>query len=123
MRAILALAAIPFVLACTPLEQCQRAAQSPLRATERAIVRVAGNIDRGYAIHKRQVRVDVPKSCTNKDGEKYTCWQSDWEWEETPVSIDVAAEKEKLAGLNARRAELARGVAQQLSACSAAHPS
>ena len=106
----------------TPQQSCISQARGAVSSINRQIAVAEGNIARGYAIHKDWAKYTYVGVCTNSEGGEFPCEKSDRRWEETPVAIDVAEERRKVAGLkqrlNAVRAQAEAAVAQ----CQATHP-
>jgi len=96
----LALPALALIAACaTPQEQCINTASNEVRTMQKAISKTEGNIARGYAIHRSQEPYQVTDICYNKDKKPYPCFHTQYRTIETPVTINVAEERRKLAAL------------------------
>ena len=126
----LSVAALAALVACgTPQEQCISRNTRDLRTVDRLIVETQGNLQRGYAletvtrwedywgtcIEAEEVNgrvIAVPRSCLREYS--YT--------EQRPKAIDLKAEAQKLEGLKAKRAELARAAAPLIEQCKAEYP-
>ena len=118
-------ALLPLLLtlaACaTPQEVCVNRALAEVRAIEFRIATVSRNIDRGYAVHRsRNPRVGVV-ACSGGDNFRICQKISDGP-RETPVAIDVADERRKLAELQARLADARARAAANVAACRVANP-
>ncbi len=103
MLKYLALPALAILAACaTPQEQCINTASSQVRNMQALISTTQGNIARGYAIHQSQEPYEAINTCYDKDKKPYTCFHTEYRTVETPVTIDVAEERRKLAQLKRR---------------------
>ena len=103
MLKYLALPALAILAACaTPQEQCINTASSQVRTMQSLINTTEGNIARGYAIHRSQEPYEVLDVCYDADGKAYSCFHTEYRTKETPVAIDVAEERRKLAQLKRR---------------------
>lgn len=116
-------AALAFLAACaTPQEACISQAQREVRSLETRIETAAGNIDRGYAIHRQTVPYTYVSVCYTDTGEAYQCEQNGTRVEETPVSIDLTEERAKLARLRAALPGAKRAAEAQIATCRATYP-
>lgn len=124
------LSALLFLTACgTPQEQCLNRNTRDLRTVDRLITETQGNLDRGYAYEDITVYRDVwvycdrpavpegqpappPRMCLDEQAETVT----------RPKAIDLAAEATKLAGLVAKRRQLARAAEPAIARCKAEFP-
>ena len=103
MLKYLALPALAILAACaTPQEQCINTASSQVRTMQALINTTQGNIARGYAIHSSQEPYEVIDVCYDADDNPYNCFHTEYRTKETPVAIDVAEERRKLAQLKRR---------------------
>lgn len=128
---LLALAALA---ACgTPQEQCIAKNTRDLRVLDRLITETQGNLARGYAFvdvettHTRWVRCEAPTVDTLPDGTVHRdpgrmCLDDITVTERRPVSIDLGAEKAKLASMQKKRTELAKAAVPVIDACKRAYP-
>ncbi len=99
---------LPLAGCSTPLEQCVSRSTKNLQAVDNLIASTQANIDRGYALNNRpQVNVGL-QLCTSPSANFHFCTGTQTGLKQTPVAIDVAAERRKLAELKARRAVLKR---------------
>lgn len=126
---------IALLAACgTPQEQCIARVTRDARVVERLIAETTGNLQRGFAYEQvtvyRPVRVvcDYIEYPAPADGSptppptpRY-CWDEREYTEERPRAIDPADERAKLAGLQARRAALAKSTAAPIAQCRAQFP-
>lgn len=92
----------------TPLEQCVTRSTKNLQAVDNLIASTQANIDRGYALDSRpQVSLGL-RLCSSPSANFHFCTGTETGPKQTPVAIDMAAERRKLAELKARRAVLKR---------------
>ena len=135
-KPILILPTFALLAACgTPQEQCIARETRDLRVVDRLIAEAEGNLGRGYAFEdvviSRTVWVTCaplpvpppvegapvpppvnPRLCLDDRDETIT----------RPVAIDLAAEQSKLAGLKAKRKQLATAGDRSIAACRKAYP-
>jgi hypothetical protein len=127
MRKILVLLPLLALVACaTPREACINDATRELRTVDQLIAQTQGNINRGYAIAEVQDVRTIRTRCTgtNPDGTTFTfpCQQTETVDRQQPVTIDIAAERAKLAQLRQQKTALERQSQATVQACIAAHP-
>ena len=97
------LPALILIAACaTPQEQCINTASNEVRTIRSGISTAQGNIGRGYAIHRSTESYQVPDICHDSNKKPYRCFETEYRTVETPVSINVAEERRKLAALQKR---------------------
>ena len=113
---------LPLAACATPFEQCVARNSKEMRVVDDLIAVTAGNIERGYAIDARNSFTAGLQLCTSPSANVHFCTATRSAPKKTPVAIDLAAERRKLAQLKARRAELQRQSEQKIAACRAAHP-
>lgn len=120
---LVSLCALSTLAACaTPLERCLNTATSRVEHLQSAIDTADTNISRGYAIHRYQEPVVVPKDCHDEHGRWYRCDETEYHTVEVPVDIDIRAEREKRDGLR-RDLHAARALAtRQSDQCFATYP-
>ena len=112
----------------TPQEQCISLGTRDLQVLDRLIRETEGNISRGYAYAEQTVYVPMWLDCTPRPTEAVPAPAPEMCLEEVPrttrkaVAIDLAAEKAKLAGMKAKRAELARAAQPVIAQCKAKYP-
>ncbi len=106
----------------TPQQRCISDASKTMRTAERNAKRIEGNIARGYAIHRQTVLVPVSDICEDAKGNSYVCVDHDHQTVETPVAIDVAEERRKLAGLRKIIQQEQPKVARATKSCIAQFP-
>ncbi len=115
--------ALAFLAACaTPQEACISQAQSEVRSIRNQISTAEGNISRGYAIHRQTVPYTYVSVCYTEAGESYQCEETGTRVEETPVAIDIAQERIKLAELRARLPAAQRRADAQVEQCRLTYP-
>ena len=117
----------PFALlalaACTtPLQQCLSQARAQQSALSAQIQTAQGNINRGYAIHTQSVPYTYVGVCYADDGSSYSCEQNGTRTEETPVAIDVAEERRKLAQLKRDLAAITPAADAAAAQCQLQYP-
>ena len=110
----------------TPREACLNDADRELRAIDRDRARIETDLARGYAVvvttDERLVRTTCPVTDDDGDVVFVPCTERETIRDETPIPIDAAEARRRLAELRAARpgaaarAERARGV------CIATHP-
>ncbi len=117
------LACLTLVSACsTPLENCISNAQSNYNATYRAIQVAQENVARGYAINRQRVPYQTTGICYNYTIGNYSCMQTDYRTEETPVSIDVNEERQKIKEYSAALPSLQRQAGAATAQCQQTYP-
>jgi hypothetical protein len=118
MLKYLTLPALAILAACaTPQEQCINTASNQVRTMQTLINTTEGNIARGYAIHRSQEPYEVIDVCYDTDGKSYNCFHTEYRTKETPVTIDVAEERRKLAQLKRRLPAEKRKMDAAISNC------
>lgn len=121
--ALLLVAALPLLAACgDPRDRCVREATSELRTVEALIAETETNIARGFTVVREpgvRTRLDL---CIAPSDPFLFCTGTEPTVRERPVAVDRAAERRKLATLQARRAELQAQTRRALAACEARHP-
>lgn len=115
---LVAPAALALLAACaTPQEACISQARADVSTLEARIATARGNIERGYAIHRQSVPYTYVDTCFDDAGATYQCEQNATRIEETPVAIDVAEERAKLARLQARLPALSAEAQARIAQC------
>ncbi len=123
MKHLAILPALALLAACaTPQEQCINTATNEVRAINSAISTAKGNIARGYAIHRSTQSFEVPTVCYDAEKKPYKCYEFDTRTVETPVSINVAEERRKLASLQKRMPAATRKMKAGVASCRAQFP-
>jgi hypothetical protein len=121
---------LALLAACgTPQEQCIARETRDLRTLDRLIAETQGNIDRGYALVEVQVERDrwvlcpAPPPVEGEPAAKPRMCLDDYVDTETqPKAINLREEADKLSGMKAKRAVLAKAAERQIAACRAANP-
>ena len=108
LKTCAALSAPALLVACaTPLESCLSDADRELRRVDRAIAEAEGNIARGFRIVTTTDRRRVSTTCprTNDEGRVVLipCTETETIRDETPIPIDFAEERRRLAALRSQR--------------------
>lgn len=122
----LALSAL--LAACaTPRQQCISNATSEVRQVRNALLTAQENVARGYAIHKQSVPYTVQRICYRIDpatsaSVPYPCPQTAYRIQTTPVAIDVAQERVKIAEYKRILPRLAATAETKVRQCEAAFP-
>ncbi len=108
---------IPLAGCSTSLEQCVSRSTKDLRVVEDLIASTETNIKRGYALDTRaQVSVGL-QLCTSPSANFHFCTATQTSPRQTPVAIDLKAERRKLAELRAKRVALKRQADLDARAC------
>ncbi|WP_372893350.1 hypothetical protein [Rhodosalinus sp.] len=121
-RALICLGLAAALAACSPRDLCIANARAELRTLDRLIAETRATVDRGYAIEERTVPEEVFTRCRDADGDLRPCWVTVPRTERRPVTVDIAAERRKLAQLEDRRAQEAAAAAARIRACAARYP-
>lgn len=123
------LAALALLAACgTPQEQCVNRNTRDLRTVDRLIAETEGNLKRGYAYETVTVTEDYWDYCPQPPlpdappPKPRLCLQERETTERRAVAIDLDAEQRKLAGLKAKRVDLARQAEPFIAQCKAEYP-
>lgn len=118
-----ALPALALLAACaTPQEQCINTASNTVRTLKTNISTAQGNIARGYAIYRSQESYEVPDICYDKDKKPYRCYNTLYRTIQTPVAIDVADERRKLADYKRRLPAATRQMNTDVASCRVQYP-
>ena len=123
-----ALVLVPLIAGCsTPLEKCVASASGNYWALNNAISTTQGNITRGYAEHKSSVPYTVQQTCYRTDPYTYamvpySCPQTHYRTQITPVAIDVAQERVKLAGYKGLLPKFTAQANAGIKQCEAQYP-
>lgn len=134
-RPALALTLLPLLLSCgTPQERCIARETRDLRAVDRQIAEAEGNLARGYALVEVTVYEDYWSTCLVRpdtppvegapppEPVSKPCLKERAVRETRAKAIDLVAERQRLAGLEAERKVLARAAATAVDRCRAAFP-
>ncbi|WP_333713073.1 hypothetical protein [Yoonia sp.] len=127
MRLALILLPLAAVAACaTPREQCVNAAMRDSRVLSALITETEGNLARGYALKTETDIRTVSRSCQGRTSEgttfRFPCDETVTVDRTVPVSIDLNAERAKLASLRERLATEQAAANAAVSQCIAIHP-
>ncbi|QCO56337.1 hypothetical protein EOK75_11705 [Pseudorhodobacter turbinis] len=131
MRKLILISTLALLAGCgTPQERCIAGATRDLRIVDRLIGETDRNLERGYALEDvvrtrtRWVMCRPPKAATkDKEAEPARMCMRDSSYTVTrPKAINLAEEREKLAELEKKRAELLRSAAREVAGCKIAHP-
>ncbi len=97
MKSFYILPILVLLAACsTPLEQCINDSSKEYHALMAKIKKSEENISRGYAIHSASVPYTYQGTCYNEYIGSYSCPQTGYRVQETPVEIDISQERAKL---------------------------
>lgn len=129
MKRIVCLSLAMLAACGTPQEQCIARETRDLRVLDRLIAQTQGNIDRGYAlvevevVRDRWVLCQAPLPVEGEPAARPRMCLDDYvETETRPKAINLAAEADKLSGMRAKRAGLAKAAERQTAACRATYP-
>ena len=123
MKHFALLPALAILAACaTPQEQCINTASNEVRGMQKLISTTEGNISRGYAIYSRVESYEVANICFDAAKKPYRCFETDFRTVRTPVSINIAEERRKLANLKKRLPAAARKMNTGVANCRAQFP-
>ncbi len=115
--------ALSALAACaTPLERCLNTANGEVKHLQGAISTAEANISRGYALHRTQETIVVPKHCFTEKGRRYRCDETEYHTIEIPVDIDISAERAKRDRLRRDLRSARAAASRQSDQCFAAHP-
>ena len=112
----------------TPQERCISSVTRDLRVVDQLISETDANLRRGYGLQDVTVFHDVWTFCPvapiagQPPPVPQMCWDSQPETIQRPVALDLGAEQNKLAGLVAKRKELAAAAAPMIAQCQAQYP-
>jgi hypothetical protein len=121
-RAIALLLLLPLLAACaSPRERCIADAGRELAVLDRLIAETRATLSRGYALREEDRPVSYYTWCAGESGKAVWCRQVDIRTERVPVAVDMAAERRKLADLEARRTAEAARAAAAIRRCEAAY--
>ncbi|MCL3883414.1 hypothetical protein [Marivita sp. GX14005] len=124
---LLALTALGIAGCATPREQCISQANEQYRTAEAALATAQTNIARGYALHSQSVPYTVQNTCYRDDPNSdvmipYSCPSTQYRTETTPVPIDAANERQKVAEYRKILPQLRRQAAAGVQSCIAQYP-
>ena len=125
----LVLLALALLAACgTPQERCIAANTRELRTVDRLIAETEGNLERGYAYETVTISESYWDYCQQPQipGQPPVpprlCLKERDFTKRQPKAIDLEAEARVLAGLQAKRVELARLAEDVIAQCKAEYP-
>lgn len=122
-RVALSVVVLSVLSACaTPQQQCIHTVSAEARALQAQIRETQATVARGYAVHKQTVPYTSTNVCYNKEKQPFLCPQTQFKRIETPVTVDIAAEKAKLAQLKTRFAKVQRKALSGIEACKKTYP-
>lgn len=106
----------------SPLQQCLDSATSEHDAILFGMTEAQMNITRGYAVHKQTVPYTYTGSCYDYYIGTYSCPQTGYRTQETPVSINPVEERKKLANLKRAEPAARKRAEQGALQCHASFP-
>lgn len=125
------LGALALLAACgTPQEQCIRQGTRDLTVLDRLIAESKATLQRGYALREvetsslqwRPCGHPRPRGPGKPPAPPPMCMVEVPQWTTKPVSVDLRAEKAKLASMEAKRQELAKAAEPHIRSCRAQFP-
>lgn len=127
MYSLAVLAAAVLSGCATPKQQCISDATRQLRSVESALVTAQGNVDRGYALHTQRVPYTVGRICYDTHPRThalipYSCPVTQYRTQTTPVAINVAEERRKVAEYRQMLPQLRQQANARVQACNAQFP-
>lgn len=128
IRTAISISLFGVIAGCTtPLEQCNATATQEYRTIVAAVNEAQDNVTRGYAVHTTSVPYTVHQTCYRNDPVTfalipYSCPQTHYRKQSTPVAIDVNQERQKLRRLQAALPELERRAQAGLAQCASQYP-
>ena len=106
----------------TPQQQCIASATADLRTLQAQIKTTESNIARGYALHRQSVPYVRTRICYTPDKRPYYCHRRSHRTIETPVAINIDAERAKLASLKSQLAKAERKAVTGTKTCRQTYP-
>ncbi|PCH70795.1 MAG: hypothetical protein COC12_07900 [Rhodobacteraceae bacterium] len=107
----------------TPKEECLSGATQDYRTVQSLISETNSNIARGYAVHSQSVPYTYQGSCYSYAAATYySCQQTGYRTQQTPVAIDVNAERVKLANYRRLLPQYEAQARAAVSQCNAQFP-
>lgn len=121
------LAAVLLSGCATPKQKCISDATRQLRSVESALETAQGNIARGYAVYTQRVPYTVGRICYNTHPRTnavipYSCPMTQYWTQTTPVAIDVAEERRKVAEYQQMLPQLRQQANARIRQCHAQFP-
>lgn len=105
----------------TPQQQCIARETSDYRALLAQIAEVEATIARGYALHRQTIPYSEARFCKTSSGAVYPCKRTRFHRLETPVTVDISAQRKQLKVLKSKRAKLSPRAQAAIAACRHAH--
>ncbi len=135
-RFALALAPAALLAACaTPQQRCIAEATQNLTVVNQLVAQLELDIERGYGVKQTQVVTPMWRPCYRHDGwiepdhhgrpyfgGPQMCLEDTVRTVNTPVAIDLADAKRKLASLKQKQAELNHQAGPAIAQCQALYP-
>lgn len=117
----------------TPQQRCISEVTRDLRVVDDLIAQTRLNLQRGYGVRERTDVVPDWDWCPNpgwvrgrdgvlRPGPPRMCWDDRVVVRRYPVAIDLAAEQQKLKGLEAKRRDLALQAERDVAECKVLNP-
>lgn len=112
----------------TPQERCINSATRDMRVVDQLIAESMATLARGYALDSQIVTRTDFEDCTPRATAEYPnprpqmCLVEVPQTITKPVAVDLAAEKAKLKGLEAKSAQQSIAAAAAIAACRAQYP-
>ena len=106
----------------TPLQTCISNASVERDVIVQKIAIAQGNIDRGYAVHRQSVPYTYEDECFDANVGSYSCQKTGTRIDETPVTIDVEGERDKLADLQLQLVVANQRVNADMAQCRVLYP-
>lgn len=122
------IAAVTLLSGCaTPRDQCISNATQEYRNAETAMVTAQGNVNRGYALFTERVPYTITSTCYRNHpythvGIPYACPSTQYRTQTTPVPINVAEERKKVAEYQKLLPKLRQQASTQVQQCKAQFP-
>lgn len=118
-RTVFALMFLALAACAAPKQRCISDATEDLRVVNGLIAETRANIERGYAIEREPEPSVGISFCTGRRGNLVLCSQTETDYRDRPVALDLAAEQRKLTSLEQKRAELEVRTRRELDRCDA----
>jgi len=126
MRAALFIVPLLLTACATPREACLDDVNREVRVLDRLIAQTRGNLERGFAIEKKQEIRTRDTLCRgeNEDGTtfRFRCEETDTITRNVPVAIDLNAERAKLTSLEQRQRQNIANAESGIAQCLARFP-
>ena len=126
MRAALLIVPLLLTACATPREACLNEVNREVRILDRLIAETQGNLERGFALEKRQEVRTRRSTCRgrNSEGETFRirCQKTRTFTRTIPVAIDLNAERAKLTSLEQRQLQNISNAQAGIAQCIARFP-